>query len=159
MRNVALILLAALPLVALLRPHAAWSQVAEEMEAALEAPALSYAEAARFVLEAADTGAPVEPQAAFRFAQERSWLPARVLPDGSARLGPVALLIMRSFNLKGGLLYTFFPNAHFAYRELSHRRVIQDADPEMTVSGGQLFFMLGRILALRTDGTVSGGAQ
>ncbi|MDR1251828.1 MAG: hypothetical protein LBK62_06630 [Treponema sp.] len=36
---------------------AAGAQTADELEAALESPSLSYATAARFVLEAADTGA------------------------------------------------------------------------------------------------------
>jgi hypothetical protein len=36
---------------------AAWAQTADELEAALDSPSLSYAAAARFVLEAADTGA------------------------------------------------------------------------------------------------------
>jgi hypothetical protein len=67
---------------------------------------------------------------------------------------------MRAFDLKGGLSYTFFPNAHFAYRELSHRRIIQDrADPELPVSGDWLLFMTGRVLAARAGEDLAGGAQ
>jgi hypothetical protein len=130
---------------------AAWAQTADELEAALESPSLSYAAAARFVLEAADTGAPVEPEAAFRFAQDRGWLPAAAGPQDPARLGQVSFLIMRAFKLKGGLFYSLFPGPHYAYRELIYRRVIQDrSDPAMPVSGDQLFFMLSRVLAARS---------
>jgi hypothetical protein len=130
----------------------AGAQTADELEAALESPSLSYAAAARFVLEAADTGAPVEPEAAFRFAQDRGWLPVAAGPGDPARLGQVSFLIMRAFKLKGGLFYSLFPSPHYAYRELIYRRVIQDrSDPAMPVSGDQLFFMLGRVLAARPD--------
>jgi hypothetical protein len=143
---------------ALLAPVPARPQSADELEALMDAPVLTYAVAARFVLEAADTPSP--PEAAFRFAQERQWLPSWVTAEETARLGPVSLLIMRAFGLKGGLSYTFFPNAHFAYRELSHRRIIQDrADPELPVSGDWLLFMTGRVLAAREDEGPGGGAR
>ena len=141
-------------------PVPARAQSAGELEALMDAPVLTYAAVAAFVLEAADTPSPPEGEAAFRFAQERRWLPSWVTAEETARLGPVSLLIMRAFDLKGGLSYTFFPNAHYAYRELSHRRVIQDrADPELPVSGDWLFFMIGRVLAARPGEALSGEAQ
>ncbi|MDR0584648.1 MAG: hypothetical protein LBG57_09925 [Treponema sp.] len=143
-----MVMTAALLAPALLSPVSARSQSAGELDALLDAPAVTYDTAARFVLAAADTDAPLEGDAAFRYAQERRWLPSWVTAGETARLGPLSLLIMQAFGLKGGLAYTFFPNAHYAYHELSSRRIIQDrADPELPVSGDWLFFMIGRVLA------------
>ncbi|MDR2435005.1 MAG: hypothetical protein LBD47_10620 [Treponema sp.] len=156
-RFVFTLMTAALLVPALRAPVSAWSLPADELELMLDKPTLTYAEVARFVLDAAETEAPLEAEAAFRFVQERQWLPSGVTADENARLGPVSLLIMQAFNLKGGLSYTFFPNAHFAYREMSHQRIIQDrADPEMSVSGDWLFFMIGRVLAVQSGESVSG---
>ena len=136
-------------------PCGTWGQAADELEALLKAEQLSYAAAARFVLEAADVAALEDPKEAFNYAWERKWLPGRAQADGPARLDGVSLLIMRSYGIKGGLFFTLFPNPHYAYRELVYRRVIQDrSDPEMAISGDWLLFMVSRLLTLRENGEI-----
>jgi len=126
------------------------AQVAAEMETLLETPAVSYAQAARFVLEAAEAAAITNPEEAFRFAQDNNWLPKDATPDTPARLDGISLLFMGSFNLKGGILYSFIKNPHYAYREMVYRQAIQGkADPHMTVSGDQLVFITNRILTMQ----------
>jgi hypothetical protein len=133
--------------VALFIPGPAWSQTADELESLLNSPQVSYAQAARFVLEAADTVVIDDPAVAFRFAGERKWLPKKVSADSFARLDGIALLLMRSFGIEGGFFFSVFKNSHYAYRELAYREVIQGrTDPGMTVSGDMLLFMIGRIL-------------
>jgi len=123
------------------------AQVAAEMETLLNTPAVTYAQAARFVLQAANAATITNPAAAFRFAQEKDWLPQGVSPETPARLDGVSLLFMNAFGIKGGLLYSFFKNPHYAYRELVYRSAIQGrADPHMAVSGYQLIFITNRIL-------------
>jgi outer membrane protein OmpA-like peptidoglycan-associated protein len=140
---------ALLVLWAVFLPLAAHAQTADEVETLLAASRLTYAQAVRFTLEASDAAVFAEPAAAFRFAQEQKWLPRRVAPGDDARLDGVSLLLMRSFNLKGGFLYSLFKNPHYAYRELVYRQIIQDrADPEMAVSGDLLLFMIGRLLSI-----------
>ncbi|MDR0584706.1 MAG: hypothetical protein LBG57_10220, partial [Treponema sp.] len=61
MKSFGLTLMRALLLVpVLLAPVSVWPQSADELEALMDAPVLTYDEAARFVLEAADTPSPPE---------------------------------------------------------------------------------------------------
>ncbi|GHV86127.1 hypothetical protein AGMMS50230_17350 [Spirochaetia bacterium] len=134
----------------MLTPLLGWSQTGSEIETLLAAPKLTYAQAARFVLEASETVAIDNPEEAFRFAAERLWLPKNAAPAGTARLNGISLLIMQSFGLKGGLFYSAFKNPHFAYREMVYRELILGrADPDMAVSGDDLLFMVNRLLAFR----------
>ena len=136
-----------LPILALMGLATSPAQTAAEMETLLNTQAVTYAQAARFVLQAADAATIAHPAEAFRFAQENDWLPKDVSPDTAARLDGISLLFMRSFDLKGGLLYSFFKTPHYAYRELVYRSAIQGrVDPQMAVSGYQLIFITNRIL-------------
>lgn len=124
------------------------AQTAAEMETLLETPAVTYAQAARFVLEASDAAKIADPAEAFLFAAERNWLSKKTAPENEARLDEVSLLLMRSFNLKGGLFYSMAHNPHYAYREMVYQAAIQGkVDPHMSVSGFQLIFMTNRILS------------
>jgi len=123
------------------------AQTAAEMETLLETQSVTYAQAARFVLEAAEAATIADPAEAFRFAADKNWLPKNVDPDTPARLDGISLLFMRSFALKGGIIYSFAQNPHYAYRELVYRSVIQGkTDPHMAVSGSQLIFMTNKVL-------------
>jgi len=126
------------------------AQMAAQMETLLNTQAVTYEQAARFVLQAASAAAAsaaASPAEAFRFAREKGWLPKDVSPETPARLDGISLLFMRSFDLKGGFLYSLFKNPHYAYRELVYRSAIQGrTDPHMDVSGYQLIFITNRIL-------------
>ncbi|MDR0494431.1 MAG: hypothetical protein LBG95_02215 [Treponema sp.] len=125
------------------------AQTAAKIESLLETPAVSYAQAAYFVLEAADTAVTAYPEEAFDYVVKQKWLPKKVSPNDAARLDRVSLLLMRSFGLKGGLFYTIAKNPHYAYREMVYCGVIQGkTDPHAAVSGEQLLFITGRILSI-----------
>jgi len=125
------------------------AQTHAEMENLLESPNVTYAQAARFVLEASDAAVISDTREAFLFALERKWLPAEASPDSPARLDGISLLLMRSFSIKGGIFYSLFRNPHFAYRELVYLNIIQGrTDPRMAVSGSQLLFIVGRTLTV-----------
>ena len=124
------------------------AQTASEMETLLETPALTYAQAVRFVLAASDTAQISNPAEAFSFAAEHGWLPSKAASEDHVRLDGVSLLLMRAFNLKGGLWYSLFKSPHYAYRELVYQTIIQGkTDPLMDVSGYQLIFLTNRILS------------
>ena len=131
------------------------AQTHVEMENLLESQAITYAQAARFSLEASETAVISDTEEAFRFALERKWLPAGASPDSPARLDGISLLLMSSFNIKGGILYSIFQNPHYAYRELIYLNIIQGrTDPHMAVSGSQLLSMISRTLTvLERDNT------
>ena len=130
------------------------AQTALEIEDLLKTDALNYEQTVRFVLKAADVTDPtgksnLEDKAeAFRFAAEQNWLPGNVVSSDKTSLEGVSLLLMRSFDIKGGFFYSHFTNPHYAYREMVYQDIIQGrVDPEMAVSGEYLLFLVGRILA------------
>jgi len=119
-----------------------------EIETLLRAHTVTYAQAARFVLEASNTMTTAVHEDAFQYAQEQGWLPKNAEAGDTARLDGIAFLLMRSFGLKGGIFYTLIPNPRYAYRELAYIDAIQGrADPAMAVSGEKLLFITGRILS------------
>ena len=131
------LLLPALPLSA--------QSTADEIESLLETSAVTYAQAARFILQAADVT--VTDSRWFEYAAKKNWLPKNVSANDTARLDGIALLVMRSFNMKGGIMYSILRNPHYAYRELVYQEIIQGrADPAMPVDGGALLYIAGSIL-------------
>jgi hypothetical protein len=120
---------------------------AVEIETLLSTGAVTYAAAARFLLEASETLKTSKPDEAFNYAVEQNWLPKNASADDPARLDAISLLLMRSFNIKGGLFYSLTKNSHYAYRELVSQKIIQGrADPAMKISGERLLLITGRIL-------------
>jgi len=124
------------------------AQTADEIETLLNTGAVTYAQAARFLLEASDTMAASDMEEAFDYAAQQGWLPKKVSANDTARLDGISLLMMRSFGIKGGVLYSITKSPHYAYRELMYRETIQGrADPGMNVSGERLLFFTSRILS------------
>jgi hypothetical protein len=148
---------ASLAFLLLLLPAALHAQsVAEEMQTLLQSPAVSYAQAARFVLEAAGaynaTDAQDAAQSAARFAAENKWLPAAAGAQDAVTLEALSLLIMKAFGLKGGPMYRWFGGAHYSYRELVFQDIIQGrSDPRMKVSGEKMIFIVNRLLYLMEE--------
>ena len=132
-----------------------FSQTAQKIERLLGINAVSYGDAAQLALEAADVLAATTTTAAFSYALEQGWLPGRVEAGDSARLDTVSLLLMKSFDIQGGLFYRFTKNSHYAYRELVYLNVIQGIhDPSIAVSGDLLLFMVNRLLSYREVGQI-----
>jgi hypothetical protein len=123
-----------------------FAQTAAELETLLSTDAVSYAQAARFVLQAADIN-DLKAGDAFSYAMDKNWLPAAATQDAAAKLGGLSLLIMQAFNMKGGFFYTMMKTPHYAYRELLYQNIIQGrADPDISVSGDLLLFVVNRVL-------------
>jgi len=128
------------------------AQTASEIESLLKVPAVTYGQAASFVLRASDTVKTSNANEAFNLAVEKNWLPKDVSADSQARLDIISMLFMKAFNLKGGLFYSLFKNPHYSYRELAARKAFKGkSDPNNTVSGDQLLFMTNRVLAIVED--------
>ena len=123
---------------------------AQEIEILLETQAVTYGQAARFILEASDVLASSDPEEAFTYAAAQTWLPKGVMINDRATLEGVALLLMGSFDVKGGIFYSLFRSPHYAYRELVYQGYVQGRiDPGMAVSGDTLLFIIGRALSQR----------
>jgi hypothetical protein len=135
-----------------------YAQTASLMDEALSGGAVTYAQAAYFVLEAAGTdfGGSGDIGAAFAYAAERGWLRSNGssadIRDTPIPLGELSFLVMKSFNLKGGYLYRLFrehriPGSRYAYREMTYRGFITGiTDPSRPVSGEKFFGILGKVL-------------
>jgi len=138
-------------------PCLLFGQTAERILRFLEQDQVSYRDAALLVLEAAghlESAKQTSADDAFSFAMERGWLPKNAAPDGAARLNGIALLLMRSFGLKGGVMYSLAKNPHYSYRELVYKNIIQGkTDPKMLVPGDKFLILINRLLALEeTEG-------
>jgi len=126
--------------------------MAQEISALLDTKAVTYAQTIRFALEASGTLETRDHDEAFRYVMERKWLPKNISVNDEARLDVISLLLMRSFNIKGGIFYFMFKTPHYAYRELVYRDIIRGrADPAMKVSGELFITMIERILGQRGD--------
>ena len=120
---------------------------AVEIETLLASEAITYAQASRFVLDAADRAAFASPEEAFRFAMEQNWLSRNAEACRPARLDGLALLLMQSFGLRGGILFTLTGSPHFAFRELEYLGFIHGrTSPGQRVSGDTLLYLTGRLL-------------
>jgi hypothetical protein len=131
-----------------------FAQTAAEMDQILDAPEITYTQAARFVL----TAASVLPSGAdaFAAARENHWLPDGAKADSPISLGELSLLVMKSFEIKGGLLYTFFPGPRYACRELVYLWIIQGrTDPDGRLNGKTFLQILGRVLTYTGEGQAS----
>jgi len=128
-----------------------FAQTAAELEELLQVQAVNYGQAARFVLAAADAAYLQDPEQAHAYAVEQRWLPKKAAAK-PARLNDVSLLLMRAFDMRGGMWYSLTKSPHHAYRELVYKDIIQGrSDPEMTVSGEELLFLINRLLSYQEN--------
>ncbi|MHC6202701.1 hypothetical protein ACYULU_05850 [Breznakiellaceae bacterium SP9] len=121
---------------------------AADMELFLGTREITWAQAAYFSLGAVLDTSPTTPQGAFAFAHEQGWLPENARSEESVTMEGAALLLMRSFAIPGGLMYSIFPNARYAYRELKSRGFIQGrVYASDSVSGAAFLQLLGELLS------------
>jgi hypothetical protein len=130
------------------------AQAAARLDAVLEAPVISCAQAAWFVLAAVNmvpANSPVQDAGmanAFERVMDNHWLPRKTSPGDPVTLKAFSFLLMRAFNIKGGLMYTILPGPRYAFRTLVSRSLIRGAaDPDMTVSGERFLHILGNVLS------------
>jgi len=119
------------------------AQTAAELETVMKASAVTCAQAAKFVSASGSAS-----QLNFEQALEKGWFPKGTKSDESITLGKLSLLIMKAFNIKGGLMYTIVPGQRYAFRTMVSRGFIQGAaDPAMKVTGERFLLILGKVSA------------
>lgn len=74
---------------------------AQEMENLLNQDAVTYGQAARFILEAAGVTGATDAARAFQYAADQKWVGKNVSSNDTAKLDRIAFLIVRSFNIDG----------------------------------------------------------
>jgi len=136
------------------------AQTAAEMLMILDSPAVTYSQAAMFVLTSAETTPPpdnidfeiISTQNTFEIAVSLGWLPKNAGLNEPIKLRELSFLIMKAFDMKGGLMYAFFPGPRYAYRSMVSKSFIRGiSDPDMTVSGEWFLRILGNVLNI-TEG-------
>jgi len=146
-------------LLLLLPVTSVFSQSAEEIETLLYEKTVTYEQAVRLILRAADIDINPEKDVIDNdniedvFSYLSKWLPEGAEPMENAKLGVLSLVIMRSFNLRGGIMYTITgkKNPRYAYRELVYKGIITGrSDPDMYVSGELLLYYINNILEKET---------
>ncbi|MCL2093213.1 MAG: hypothetical protein FWH12_03370 [Treponema sp.] len=101
------------------------------------------------VLEAAGTDYRSSPGNAFSYAVQQGWLCSRLQGSDAIRLDDLSLLIMRAFDIPGGIFYRLTGNSHYAYRELQYLSIIQGrVSPGMEVQGDLLLSLINRVLSM-----------
>jgi hypothetical protein len=124
------------------------AQTAAELETLLETPAITCAQAAQFVFACTEPAESAAIEAAFEQALANHWFPKDTAAGDPLTLGTLSFLMMKAFNMKGGLMYAILPGSRYAFRIMVSRSLIQGtADPAMTVSGERFLHILGNILA------------
>ncbi|MDR2966024.1 MAG: OmpA family protein [Treponema sp.] len=133
---------------------------AREIEALLETNAVTYSQAARFVLDAANVLNTSNAEEAFLYAAGQNWLPKRAAPGSIARLDEISLLILHSFDIKSGIMFGIFKTPHYAYRELVYKDIVYGLiDPAMTVTGERLLAYINRILTINEEAAAKAEAR
>ena len=134
----------------LLLPVIAFAQTAAEVDAMLEADTITAAKAARFVLGTADLlpsglSGPDAERAAYDTASSNGWI--KVDAYENLTMKDAAFLIMKAFDLKGGMMYSLFKNPRYAYREMVYRKLIMSRmDSSAKISGSGLLQILDRVI-------------
>jgi hypothetical protein len=86
--------------------------------------------------------------------QQQNWNVTMLPPDAPVPLGEYSFLLMKAFNLKGGLFYSLFPGPRYACRELGYLKIIAaDARPGRSLSGEEAVRILGKVMARQEGGS------
>jgi hypothetical protein len=137
-----------LPFLWLFLPAAVFGQTAERLDAVLAAERVSFAQAAAVLLPAAGLADPEAGEEEI-LALARQWFPRGAAAENPVSLDRLSYMAMKSFGLSGGFMYALFPGPRYAYRAMAWRRLLPPrADPRRTLSGEELLYITGRLLAL-----------
>jgi len=133
----------------LLLPLYLSAQTAAELETILQTQAVNCAQAAKFVLASgSDAAANISAQSAFDLALSRGWLAEGTKPDEKITLEKLSFLILKAFNMKGGVMYTLNPGPRYAYKSMVSRDFIQGStSPGMNVNGEKFLLILGKVIS------------
>ena len=84
--------------------------------------------------------------------QKRGWGIKLRASESPINLGEYSLLLMKAFNIPGGLFYHIFTGPRYACRELAYLGFIKgNSSPFRDVSGEEVLQMLGYVLEWREE--------
>lgn len=131
----------------------AFAQTPADVERLLDENAITFEQAAWFILAVAMDAPPDGPQEAFAAAAGNGWFAAGRQGADAITFADLSLLAMNAFDIKGGMMYRIFKNKRYAYREMKYRGyIIGRAFSNLAVSGEQFLQILGNVMDDREGG-------
>jgi len=129
------------------------AQSNEIIDQLLEQEEASFALSAYMVLSAVgEVPEDAAPGRAIEVLNAQKWDLAPPSPDGVITLGEYSYLLMKAFNMKGGIMYSIFPGPRYAARELAFRNLVRgNSAAGRTISGNEVMRILGRALEQRGE--------
>lgn len=129
------------------------AQSNETLDSFLEQEQAVFGYSAYMVLTAADE-LPEEasPEEAAAAVNRMGWKDSLSASDDRINLGEYSSLLMKAFDIRGGLMYTLFPGPRYAARELKYLQCIPGKSaPGRSISGPDAVQILGRVLEWKEE--------
>jgi hypothetical protein len=119
------------------------AQSAAEIEGLLSEKTITCEQAAYLTLAAAMA---VPREEAFAVAHERGWIRQKLQGEDPVTAGDLSLLIMKAFDINGGLMYRLTGSRRYAFREMKHHGIFPGRSyPNQLISGEQFLQILDDI--------------
>jgi len=84
---------------------------------------------------------------ALQYLNKLKWKMNNKEPGEYITLGEYSYMLMKTFNIDGGIMYQIFPGPKYAARELFYLKLIdKDRDSSRYISGEEVIRILGRLL-------------
>ena len=118
------------------------------IDSVLSKTAVSYGDAAYMALAGAEI-IPEESSAeeAFSTLMKNNWKVKAENSSDIITLGEYAYLLMKAFNIKGGIMYSLFPGPRYAVRELDYLGfILKDATSYRKTSGEEAIRIIGSVI-------------
>ena len=137
------------------------AQSNEAIDLLLDEPQATMGSAAYLVLVAADIARDDwTREQSVRELASFGWGFEDARPEDPVNLGSLAYMIMRSFDMKGGIMYAIFPGRRYAAREFAFRKIVPGISSSYRIlSGLDVANILGKALDFMGQRELEGGAQ
>ena len=124
------------------------AQIEEQIDLLLEEESAGFGKAVYLVLVASEHCDETESlSGALGVLQKKNWDISLKGEGDAITLGEYSYLLMRAFNIKGGIMYMIFPGPRYAVRELVyHNLILENPNPDRQVSGEEVMTILTRVL-------------
>lgn len=129
------------------------AQSANAVSEMIETPAVRYSQAAYFMAVAVNPDIPESEALDFCIHFGLCTTPSD--PEKLITLSELAGMCMRTFNLRGGILYSITKSNHYAFREMQAKGFIpKSADPSATITGSNALVMITECIHAVEVGTL-----
>ncbi|MBN2536228.1 MAG: hypothetical protein JXB88_25325 [Spirochaetales bacterium] len=126
-----------------------FAQLNEQIDLLMEQEKASFGRAVYLVLVASEfCDESVTLAGALEILKGKDWgIPPKEAED-TLTLGEYSYLLMRAFNIQGGIMYKILPGPRYAVRELAYLKLIlENPEPGRIVSGEEVMSLLTRVLS------------